>query len=259
MPRGIHTDAQHLHDILEKGVMLNKDRVEGSVDLNDDSPVYVGIMADVNGYGPHVGALYVEQNRFHGHVDTALQGADEILEQWTLDNTSQEDISELEDEYGDEWMSVLTETFDGWGFKISAREFVEAIRGTDAENLIDIEEEEDEDEGVLEEDDEDEEEDDEPEEDDDDFDLETELEDGAVVSDARGGGYSVSFGGKHLGDFDDFDEALLEAYRQAEKSNYFPNFFYVNDRGNTDLLSVEPDVVRSKIVGVTNKIIKSWV
>ena len=151
MPRGIHKDAQQLHDILEKGVILNKDRVEGSVDLNDESPVYVGIIVDVNGYGPHVGALYVEQNRFHGHLDSALQGADEILEQWTLDNTSKEDIEELEAEHGDDWMSVLTETFDGWAFKLSPQEFVEAIRGTDAEKFVDVEPLESEEEEPLEE------------------------------------------------------------------------------------------------------------
>lgn len=153
MPRGIHTDAQHLHDILEKGVLLNKDRVGGdTIDLGDTTPVCVGIIVDVNGYGPHVGALYVEQNRFHGHPDSALQAADEILEEWTLENTSKEDIEALEAEYGDEWMSILTETFDGWAFKLSPQEFVEAIKGTDAEKLIDIEEkEEEEEEGVLEE------------------------------------------------------------------------------------------------------------
>lgn len=146
MPRGTHKDANHLREILEKGVILDKDRVEGSVDLNDESPVYIGIIVDVNGYGPHVGAMYVEQNRFHGSVDGALQGADEILEQWTLDNTSKEDIDELEDEYGDDWMSVLTETFDGWAFKLSPQEFVDAIEGTDAEKLVDVEEPEDEEE-----------------------------------------------------------------------------------------------------------------
>ena len=142
MPRGIYRDAQHLHDILEKGVILNKDRVEGSVDLNDESPVYVGVIVDVNGYGPHIGALYVEQNRFHGHVNSALQAADEILEQWTLDNTEAEEIEELEEEYGDDWMDVLTETFDGWAFQMSAHDFVKAIEGTDAEKYIDVEEEE---------------------------------------------------------------------------------------------------------------------
>ncbi len=151
MPRGIHKDAQHLHDILDKGVILDKDRVEGdTIDLSDDTPVCVGIIVDVNGYGPHVGAMYVEQNQFHGHPDSALQAADEILTEWTLDHADKEDIDELEAKHGDEWMEVLTETFDGWAFKLSPQEFVEAIKGTDAEGLVDIEEEEEE-EGVLEE------------------------------------------------------------------------------------------------------------
>lgn len=250
MPRGIDTDAKRFREYLEKGVILIGGEAVGnnSIDPEDDDPVHVAIMVNVIGYGPHVGVIAAVQG---GHVDEALQTADEILEEWEMDHNP-DYFAKLEKEYGERAGEAFRETFDGVMWMLSPEEFVTAISGTEAEKYIDVVEPEEE--GALEEGDEDPEE-----EDDDDFDLETELEDGAVVSDARGGGYSVSFGGKHLGDFDDFDEALLEAYRHAEKSNYFPNFFYVNDRGNTDLLSVEPDVVRSKIVGVTNKIIKSWV
>ncbi len=45
----------------------------------------------------------------------------------------------------------LTETFDGWAFKLSPQEFVEAIRGTDAEKLVDVEPLESEEEEPLEE------------------------------------------------------------------------------------------------------------
>jgi hypothetical protein len=138
MPRGIHRDAEHLHDLLDKGVILDKDRVDGSVDLNDPTEVYVGIIVDVSGYGPHIGALYVDQNRYHGSPDTALQGADEILTEWMLEHYS-DHLADLEKEWGDEALSILTETFDGWAFELSPHEFVRAIAGTKAEGLVDVE------------------------------------------------------------------------------------------------------------------------
>jgi hypothetical protein len=134
MPRGIYTGAAHLRELLEEAVLLNPDRVEGSVDLDDPDPVHVGIVVNVTGYGPHVGALYVAQNR---HPDTALQEAFEILEQWELDH-NMDYFAELEKEYGDEAMGVFTETFDGWAFKIPPREFADAVAGTRVEGLIDI-------------------------------------------------------------------------------------------------------------------------
>ena len=112
---------------------------------------------------------------------------------------------------------------------------------------------------LIEEDFEDEDEDEDKEEDADfDFDLEDELESGAVITDARGGGYSTSFDGKHFEDFDDFDEALLALYVHSEETNYFPNFFYVNDCGNTDLLEVTPKKSGGRTVSVTSKTIQSW-
>jgi vacuolar-type H+-ATPase subunit I/STV1 len=248
MPRGVSKDANHLREILEKGVILIGG--EGSVDLNDDDPVFVGIIVNVTGYGPHVGAIYTMQNRFHGNPDEPLQEAHQILEEWEMDH-NMDYFKELEKEHGDSASEVFTETFDGWSWELTPQELADAIEGTGAEKFIEVEEAEEEE--TVEEDDEDELEEDE------DFDLESELEDAIVISDTRGGGYSVSFSGKHIGEFDDFDEALLEAYRRAEKDNYFPNFFYVNDHGNTDLLSVKPDMVRGKLVGVTSEIVKSWV
>ena len=242
MPRGIHNDPKRFREYLEKGVILiGGETVDNnSIDIEDDSPVTVAIVVNVTGYGPHVGAIAAGQ----GHIDEALNAAHDVLEEWEMDHNP-DYFAELEKEYGERASEVFTETFDGVMWELSPEEFVEAIEGTKAKEYIDVVESEDDDE--------------EPDEDDEDFDLESELEDAAVVSDARGGGYSVSFSGKHIGDFDDFDEALLEAYRYAKKSNYFPNFFYVNDRGNTDLLSVKPDMVRGKLVGVTSEIIKSWV
>lgn len=140
MPLGVSKDAAHFRELLEKGVMLKKDRVEGSVDLGDRAPVYAGIIVDVEGYGPHIGALYVTQG-YGNYADESLQEAHQILEEWKFEHY-RDHYEELEKEYGDDAMSVFTETFDGWAFKLSPHEFADAVRGTDAEKFIDIEPEE---------------------------------------------------------------------------------------------------------------------
>lgn len=137
MPRGVFNDADHLHDVLDKAVLLIEDGVEGdSVDLNDPSPVYVGIIVEVSGYGPHVGAMYVYQNKFYA-PGTPLQEAHQILEEWMIDRYP-EHLEDLEKEWGDDALSILTETFDGWAFELSPHDFVRAIQGTKAEGLVDI-------------------------------------------------------------------------------------------------------------------------
>jgi len=93
---------------------------------------------------------------------------------------------------------------------------------------------------------------------DEDFDLESEMEDALVIGDARSG-YSVSFSGKHIGDFDDFDEALEAGVQQMHDSNYFPNIFYVNERGNTDLLTVKYELQNGKAVNIESTTVRSWV
>jgi hypothetical protein len=145
MPKNTSKDAKEFREFLEKAVLLVGGESESAIQLDDD-PVFVAIMFDVNGYGPHVGAIYAMQNRFHAHADTVLQAADEILEEWTRDHYPPDEDEE----------DSFTETFDGRTWKMSAEEFAEAIEGTEAAKYIDVEEaEEDEasevDEGVLEE------------------------------------------------------------------------------------------------------------
>jgi hypothetical protein len=111
-----------------------------------------------------------------------------------------------------------------------------------------------------EEEEEDDEEEEEKEEEDDDFDLEGEMEEGAVISDARGGGYQLTFSGKKVGGkFDDFDEAVQAAAQKMVDDNFSPNLFYVNDHGNIDLLEVSFEVARGKVRNVQNKTVRSWV
>lgn len=137
MNRKTNRDPQRLRETLEQGVMLHADRVEGSFNLDDDDPVHVAIVMNVKGYGPHVGAMYVDQNRYHASPDTVLQEAFEILETWELDHYP-EYFAELEQEYGDDASGVFTETFDDMVWTLSPQEFVEAIEGTKAERFIDI-------------------------------------------------------------------------------------------------------------------------
>jgi hypothetical protein len=138
-------DASHFRKWLEKVVMLQDG--EGSIDLGDSDPVFIGIVVEVQGYGPHLGAIYVDQNRYHASRDTALQGASEIFDEWRLnDQRSQEYLKELEEEWGEEAFDIMRETDDGMTWELSPQEAADAIRGTEAAKYVDIyeaEEEED--------------------------------------------------------------------------------------------------------------------
>lgn len=129
MPRGVSKDPKHFKEILDKGVIL----VAGDgdvIDLDDPEPVRVAIMFDVNGYGPHVGTIYAMQR---GHVDEALQAADELLEEWTLEKYP----DSIDNEH-------FTETFDGFSWTLPVDAFADAIEGTDATKFIETTEEEEE-------------------------------------------------------------------------------------------------------------------
>ena len=93
----------------------------------------------------------------------------------------------------------------------------------------------------------------------DDFDLKIEMREGAIISDARGGGYNVNWSDRHLTRTSDFDKALKAVAEKMEKDHYFPNVFYVNDHGNVDLLAVKLKIIKGKVVKATSKTIRSWV
>ena len=135
MPRGVSTDLENFKETLEKGVILvGGEAVDNnSIDPEDDTPVSVAIMFDVNGFGPHVGVICAVQG---GHVDEALQAADELLEEWTLDH------------YPDSDPEHFTETFDGLMWELSPEDFIAAIKGTPAEKFIDVVEYEEEEDGA---------------------------------------------------------------------------------------------------------------
>lgn len=134
--RSVNKDAANFREVLEKGVILVGGEIvdNNSISLDDDDPVSVAIIVNVTGYGPHVGAICATQG---GHVDSALQAADEILEDWEMAR-NQDYFAELEKEYGDEAREVFTETFDGYMWELSPQEFANAIEGTDVEKYIEI-------------------------------------------------------------------------------------------------------------------------
>ena len=76
-------------------------------------------------------------------------------------------------------------------------------------------------------------------------DLQSEMESGAVISDARGGGYNLAFEGKFAGRANDADGAVRLAESIMHKKNYFPPLFYVNDHGNVDLLDFQGNILQS--------------
>jgi hypothetical protein len=147
MPRGVSKDAENFREVLEKGVLLIGGEIvdNNSIDLEDDDPISVAIIVNVQGYGPHVGAIAATQG---GHIDSALQAADEILEEWEMDHNP-DYYAELEKEYGDSAGEVFRETFDGIMWELTPQEFADAIEGTKAAEFIEIDEPEEE--GVLEE------------------------------------------------------------------------------------------------------------
>lgn len=87
-----------------------------------------------------------------------------------------------------------------------------------------------------------------------DFDLEFEMETGLVIGESRGG-YGIALDGSAK----DFEEALVAGLEAMEQSKYYPNVFYVNERGNVDLLSVKPRIRKGKIVGASYKTLHGWV
>jgi hypothetical protein len=129
-------------------------QADGSVDECDSDPVHVVIVMDVNSYGPHWGSMYVEQNRYGGGLDEALQNAYEMEEEWQRDhhgdyletlmkerleehvqdylasNPGASDEEAIEAVEGDAYQEAeewFRENFDAVSWTISASEFIAAI------------------------------------------------------------------------------------------------------------------------------------
>ncbi len=114
-----------------------------SIELGNDETVSVAIVFNVTSAGRLPAMISATQ----GNVDSALETAHELLEDWENEH------------YGEEGEDVSTETFEGRTWELSPDDFWNAIQGTDVARYLDVNQpEEDE-----EEDDEEEEEEDVPE------------------------------------------------------------------------------------------------
>lgn len=179
---------------LDEAVILVAGEASSVIDPYAEE-VHVAIVFNVTGYGPHVGAIYADQNRFHAGSDEALQGAHELLEEWE------------EEHYPDADAEHRTETFDGRTWTLPAREFADAIYGRKAEEFIDVEgddeeaeEETEEDEGTV---------------DDPDYVIQG-IYDNGTISDEYG--------------YDDEDKAVREAEKLANSSLFEGDYVRVITR-----------------------------
>ena len=67
----------------------------------------------------------------------------------------------------------------------------------------------------------------------------------AVIETPAWGNVELAIEGKNAGSFGDFDEAL-SAFRQWTESNrYYPNLYYVNERGNVALIDYQGNEIAS--------------
>ena len=82
---------------------------------------------------------------------------------------------------------------------------------------------------------------------DDDAFSEEEMHEGYVIQDARGGGYEVAHEGKLVDTYDDMDEALSAINEDMERQQFWPNIYYVNERGNIDLLDSSGKIIESRV------------
>jgi hypothetical protein len=72
-----------------------------------------------------------------------------------------------------------------------------------------------------------------------------ELRTSATISDRRGGGYYAAFDGKQIGTYGSMNEAIGALNRKMQSTEYYPNIYYVNERGNVDLLDQRGVVLAS--------------
>lgn len=70
-----------------------------------------------------------------------------------------------------------------------------------------------------------------------------ELQEAVVIRDARGGGYDVIASRNVIIKSTGWDRALKEASIWMKRNRYWPNIYYINERGNVDLLDKNGQVI----------------
>lgn len=131
-------DAEALREMLDKGVILVDGDMEGTIDLDDDDPVFVALVMDVSGYGPHTASIYAIQNRYHASPDAALQPAYEVHEAW-MEEHYKDHLKELyqdakaegldDDEAWQQADEQFRENMTATGYKLTPMEAFKVIQG----------------------------------------------------------------------------------------------------------------------------------
>jgi len=70
------------------------------------------------------------------------------------------------------------------------------------------------------------------------------ADDDFVIKDARGGGYEVHRAGHRLGR-GGFETVLEMVRAKMDRERFYPNIWYINDRGNTDLIDSRGNIIAS--------------
>jgi hypothetical protein len=114
------SDPEQFERYLAAVVMLDG---EGSITLSPDKdpPVRIAIIHDGSGYSPGA-AICVSD--WEGE-DAVLEAAHEILTEHEMKDTAH--VKELQEEWGEEWHEILTESFDGMVFTLPASEAARII------------------------------------------------------------------------------------------------------------------------------------
>jgi site-specific DNA-cytosine methylase len=98
----------------------------------------------------------------------------------------------------------------------------------------------------------DEDEEDEEDENDDPF-SDEEFNEGYIISNkvsgalGSGRGVVVTQANKRVGVYEDKEEAMKAINKRMEKEGFFPNVYFVNERGNVDLLDEKGNIVESRV------------
>jgi len=98
----------------------------GDVEEEPNAEVYVALVHDGSMAHPP-SAVFID---WTGSKDESLQEAFEMMEEHTLEYHRKHDdgyLEELQEEWGDEWNEILTETFDGGAWVMTAKEAQEAL------------------------------------------------------------------------------------------------------------------------------------
>jgi hypothetical protein len=72
-------------------------------------------------------------------------------------------------------------------------------------------------------------------------------DDDYIIQDSRYGGYDVYQGRKGIGHYPGMNAALRYIHAHMEHEQFYPNIFYVNERGNIDLLDQHGNIIESRV------------